>query len=66
MHPGAPTPLFPSFPEAATTVTPDATAVLIAVVKLGMAVSQFGTIKLTIFLPETPLSSKRDCSHMRP
>jgi hypothetical protein len=44
MQAGASTPCAPSFPAAATTETPAATALLTAVVKLGMAVSQFGCV----------------------
>lgn len=41
MHPGAPTPFVPELPAAATTETPAATALLIALVMLGMELSQF-------------------------
>jgi len=55
MHPGAPTPWFPEFPAAATTVTPDATALFIAVVKLGIAVSQFGCVVARGLVPKLML-----------
>ncbi len=43
-HAGATTPEVPEFPDAATTVTPAATALLMELVRLGKTESQFGSV----------------------